>query len=87
MQKEMTGHMLKVFQPQSGDDDVQREAERVIRKAREARGRPDKPVMFQGQDLRNLAPETSRKLLTGSILGEFKVRLGRIGLEYQDPTS
>lgn len=87
MQKEMTAHMLKVFQPQSGDQATQREAERVIQKAREARGRPDEPVVFQGQDLRNLDPDTTRKLLTGSILGEFKTRLARIGLEYQDPTS
>jgi hypothetical protein len=87
MQKEMTGHMLKVFQPQGGDEEARREHARVIQKAREARGRPDKPVIFQGQDLRNLDPETTNKLLTGSILGEFKVRLARIGLEYQDPTS
>ncbi|MBW2416670.1 MAG: ferritin-like domain-containing protein [Deltaproteobacteria bacterium] len=87
MQKEMTGHMLRVFQPQEGDQETQIEAQRVLQKAREARGRPDEPVLFQGQDLRNLDPETTTKLLTGSILGEFKVRLGRIGLEYQDPTS
>jgi hypothetical protein len=66
---------------------VQREADRVIRKAREARGRPDEPVMFQGQDLRNLDPETTTKLLTGSILSEFQVRLERLGLEFQNPTA
>jgi rubrerythrin len=87
MQKEMTGHMLKVFQPQDGDDEVQREADRVVQKAREARGRPDEPVIFQGQDLRNLDPEATTKLLTDSILGEFKVRLERLGLEFQNPMS
>jgi hypothetical protein len=87
MQKEMTGHMLKVFAPQRADEDAQREGERVLQKAREARGRPEEPVMFQGQDLRNLDPDTTRKLLTGSILGEFKVRLERLGLEFQDPRS
>jgi hypothetical protein len=87
MQKEMTGHMLKVFEPQPGSEEVQAEAERVIRKVREASGRPDEAVMFEGQDLRDLDPDTTNKLLTGSILGEFKTRLARIGLEYQDPTS
>jgi hypothetical protein len=85
MQKEMTGHMLKVFQPRLEDQATQQETERVLQKVRA--DLPDEPVVFQGQDLRNLDPETTTKLLTGSILEEFKVRLTRLGLEYQDPTT
>ncbi len=87
MQKEMTGHMLKVFTRRSGDDTAVKEARRATQEQIEKIGGFDEPVMFQGQDLRKLDQEKAQGLLTGSILSEFKVRLGRIGLEYQDPAS
>jgi 1,2-phenylacetyl-CoA epoxidase catalytic subunit len=87
MQQEMTGHMLKVFTRRSGDETAVREARRATREQLEKMGADSEPVMFQGEDLRRLDPEAAQKLLTGSILSEFKTRLGRIGLEYQAPAA
>ena len=85
MQQEMTGHMLKVFASRQPDDTAVREARRATQEEVERMGGLPEPVMFQGEDLRQLDPEGVQKLLTGSILSEFKTRLGRIGLEYQAP--
>jgi len=40
---------------------------------------------YQGADLSTMEPEAMEALLADTVLKEFKVRLGRIGVEYQTP--
>jgi hypothetical protein len=40
---------------------------------------------YQGADLGTMDPEQMEALLAGTVLKEFKTRLGRIGVEYQSP--
>jgi len=40
---------------------------------------------WHGADLASLEPEEMEQLLATTVLREFKVRLGRLGLEYQTP--
>ncbi len=40
---------------------------------------------FHGVNLAEASSEDLEDLLTNTVLGEFKTRLGRIGLEYQTP--
>jgi hypothetical protein len=40
---------------------------------------------FRGADLGLMEPREMEGLLADTVLKEFKVRLGRIGIEYQTP--
>jgi hypothetical protein len=40
---------------------------------------------WHGTDLTKASPEELEAVLAGTVLKEFKVRLGRIGLDYQTP--
>jgi len=42
-------------------------------------------VQWQGKNLTTASPEEIEALLSDTVLGEFKTRLGRIGLEYKSP--
>jgi hypothetical protein len=46
---------------------------------------PKAKAKWQGADLSNLEPAEMERLLADTVLKEFKVRLARIGLEYQTP--
>ena len=54
------------------------------RRAREAAGVEGQGT-WQGANLSELGPEEMEGLLADTVLGEFKTRLGRIGIEYQTP--
>ena len=43
------------------------------------------PVDFHGTNLAQASPEEMEAVLSDTVLKEFKVRLGRIGIEYQTP--
>jgi hypothetical protein len=85
MQRDMSYHMLATFSAAFRDTTERDEMDRITRAA-EARGEIQKPATWQGADLRSLEPAEMEKLLGGTVLKEFKVRLERIGLEYQTPT-
>ncbi len=85
MQKEMTYHMLATFADSFRErDPMIEESRRVLRssggRATGARLRP-----WHGADLNVMEPAEMETLLADTVLREFKVRLGRIGLEYQTP--
>ena len=40
---------------------------------------------WHGANLATATPEEMEAVLADTVLGEFKTRLGRIGLEYQSP--
>jgi rubrerythrin len=81
MQKEMSHHMLATFADRfrGGAIDEQR------RRARQQAGAEGGPVTWKGIDLADASSEELEKTLTNVVLNEFKVRLERLGLEYQTP--
>lgn len=77
MQKDMSYHMLATFADAFRGNQTAAELERI--------GQERSHTKYQGADLGAMAPEEMEVLLADTVLKEFKVRLGRIGLEYQTP--
>ncbi len=77
MQKDMSYHMLATFAVAFRGNETAAELERIGQERSHAR--------YQGADLGVMAPEEMEQLLADTVLKEFKVRLERIGLEYQSP--
>ena len=84
MQKEMTQHMLATFHTSF---QANQGATEEGRKLREAHGHGDDKAMFHGVDLAHADTAEMEAVLSDTVLKEFKVRLGRIGLEYQSPAA
>ena len=86
MQKDMSYHMLATFSAafqQQGA--AMQEARRIAQEAAEKSGAPMKSQVWQGKDLATAEPAEMEALLGNTVLKEFKIRLDRIGLEYQSP--
>jgi 1,2-phenylacetyl-CoA epoxidase catalytic subunit len=81
MQKEMSHHMLATFADRFRDGAIAEQRKRV----REQRGADGPSAVWKGVDLASASPEDLEKTLTNVVLNEFKVRLERLGLEYQTP--
>ncbi len=86
MQKEMTYHMLATFA------DVFKQAQQAITtgqqegaKVRAVQG--IEGAAWEGAKLDTASPEELEAVLAGTVLKEFKTRLGRVGIEYQTPTA
>jgi hypothetical protein len=77
MQRDMSYYMLATFADAFRGNQTAAELERI--------GHPRAHASYQGADLGALAPEEMEGLLADTVLKEFKVRLGRLGLEYQTP--
>jgi hypothetical protein len=69
--------MLATFADAFRDTEAIDELERI--------GQPRARAEYHGADLSKLDPEQMEHLLADTVLKEFKVRLGRIGLDYQTP--
>jgi hypothetical protein len=82
MQKEMSYWMLATFADSFRGTPAREEARR-LRASLSGSGAPK--AEWHGADLDALEPEEMEHLLADTVLKEFKVRLGRIGLEYQTP--
>jgi hypothetical protein len=80
MQKDMSYYMLATF----ADSFRQGPAQEELRRIRQHAG-AESHAQWQGQDLAELSPEEMEGLLANTVLKEFKIRLGRIGIEYQTP--
>jgi len=82
MQAEMSHHMLATFADvfRGSGPTMDRE-----RRQAEAEGRGLGSVEWHGTDVMAASTEDIEALLAGTVLNEFKTRLGRIGIEYQDP--
>jgi len=75
MQEEMAFHMLATFAlafSETPTDTVQTDGDPV-------------DAEWHGTNLATASPEEMEAVLADTVLGEFKTRLGRIGLEYQTP--
>lgn len=81
MQKEMSYHMLATFGEAFRQGPSPAEMDRIL--AEEGVQRDDSE--WQGVKLGQASPEELEGVLGDTILKEFKLRLGRIGLEYQTP--
>jgi rubrerythrin len=82
MQKDMSYHMLATFSRAFGESTAAvAEGQRL---ASESGGGSNE---WHGTDLSTASPEEMEAVLAGTVLKEFKVRLERIGLEYQTPTN
>lgn len=79
MQRDMSYYMLATFADGFRNNPAQAEFERL----RETQPRTNGE--WQGRPLADLAPEEMEEMLAGTVLKEFKIRLGRIGIEYQTP--
>lgn len=77
MQKDMSYFMLATFADAFRGNQTAAELDRI--------GQERSHTKYQGADLGAMAPEEMETLLADTVLKEFKVRLGRIGLEYQSP--
>jgi hypothetical protein len=78
MQREMSYYMLATFADSFRGAPNREELER-------ARSEEGGPAQWQGADLRALDPQEMEGLLADTVLKEFKLRLERIGIEYQTP--
>ena len=83
LQREMSYHMLATFGAAFREgprpDEV---AERLRQAGVEPRGGQDS---WQGVQLGEASPEELERVLGDTILKEFKLRLARVGLDYQTP--
>jgi 1,2-phenylacetyl-CoA epoxidase catalytic subunit len=82
MQRDMSYYMLATFADSFRRDSTALEEGRAA--MRQATGRVEDPE-WQGVKLGALEPRQMESLLADTVLKEFKVRLARIGLEYQTP--
>lgn len=81
MQRDMSYYMLATFADSFRNNPMAAEIDRLEAQA----GLPRAKADFQGVDLAQMEPEDMEKVLADTVLKEFKVRLGRIGIEYQTP--
>ena len=83
MQKDMSYHMLATFSLAfSQNTDAFAEGRRLAAQS----GRGVEPRDWHGANLSKATPEEMEAVLADTVLKEFKIRLGRIGLAYQTPT-
>jgi hypothetical protein len=77
MQKDMSYFMLATFADAFRNTQTINELDRI--------GVERSHSVYQGADLGMMDPLQMEGLLAGTVLREFKTRLGRIGIEYQTP--
>lgn len=86
MQQEMTGHMLATFSSSFEEGRALDEKGRDAAKAEAAsHGEDLHDVEWHGTNLTTATADERQGVLADTVLSEFKVRLGRIGLDYQAP--
>ena len=87
MQEEMTYYMLATFADAfaAGAETMDEGRELAVENA-EAQGIELEETDWHGTSLGEASTEDLEAVLADTVLGEFKTRLGRIGLEYQSPS-
>jgi len=81
MQRDMSYYMLATFADSFRNNRMAAEMDRLEAQS----GIQRKAAGYQGVDLAQMEPEEMEKVLADTVLKEFKIRLGRIGIEYQTP--
>jgi len=85
LQKEMTYYMLATFADRFRDGALEAQRERMREKFGDAVDAGAPAPEWQGVKLAEAAPEELEAVLADTVLKEFKLRLGRVGIEYQTP--
>ena len=81
MQRDMSYYMLATFADSFRNNRMAAEMDRLEAQS----GIQRKAAGYQGVDLAQMEPEEMEKVLADTVLKEFEIRLGRIGIEYQTP--
>ncbi len=88
MQKDMSYHILATFADAfRRNTKAFEEGQRMGDRQRELAGAAPGKMEWQGANLADLAPAEMEQLLAATVLKEFKIRLDRLGLEYQTPAA
>jgi hypothetical protein len=88
MQKDMAYHMLATFADAFRQNDpAVLEGRKLVEASAAESGRPPERRSWHGADLNAMDPEEMEGVLSDTVLKEFKVRLARIGLDYQTPVA
>lgn len=82
LQRDMSYHMLATFADVFRNNPARQEFEKLGAQARDRGINAE----WHGVELRQMHPEDMEKVLADTVLKEFKVRLARIGIEYQTPS-
>ena len=77
--------MLATFADRFRDRAMNEERERMRQKFEEAGASDEAPPQWHGLNLAEAPPEELEAVLSDTVLKEFKLRLGRVGVEYQTP--
>ncbi len=86
MQKEMSYYMLATFADAFADSgESMEEGRRVAEEAARAEGKDLANTNWHGANLAMVSADELEAVLSDTVLAEFRVRLERIGLEYQSP--
>jgi rubrerythrin len=85
LQKEMSYYMLATFADRLRNRDAQEERRRVREKLGEAAGADAPAPEWHGVNLAEADPAELENVLSDTVLKEFKLRLDRVGIEYQTP--
>lgn len=88
MQKDMTYHMLATFADSfRNNSGAVAEGQRLAKEAARVSGEELVHTEWHGTDLASADPSELEAVLSDTVLKEFKIRLGRIGIEYQTPAA
>ncbi len=88
MQKDMTYHMLATFADAFRlQGKAMQEGQRLAQEEASREGSSPKSQVWHGTDLSVADPSEMEAVLADTVLSEFKVRLARIGLDYQSPVA
>jgi hypothetical protein len=88
MQKDMTYHMLATFSSQFAQaSEAVSEGRRLMQSAAEESSGETASPTWHGANLATATPEEMEAVLSDTVLKEFKIRLGRIGIDYQTPVA
>jgi hypothetical protein len=87
MQKDMSYHMLATFSATFAQAGAAMEEGRRLNQEAGGAGEADASSQWQGRDMNALSPAEMEGVLSDTVLKEFKIRLGRIGIEYQTPSA
>jgi len=77
LQKEMSYYMLATFADAFRGNPAAAEMDQL--------GRGNMHAEWHGVDLATMTPEAMENVLADTVLKDFKMRLGRIGIDYQTP--
>jgi hypothetical protein len=85
LQKEMTYYMLATFADRFRDPGAMAERERAQELMAKEGIKGDEGAEYHGVNVAQASPEELEEVLSSTVLGEFKKRLDRVGIEYQSP--